>query len=53
MVAHLLQLKIFYHRYYFQAVLFFVYLARKLDRAGPVDNGPSTDQLHHFVKLFL
>ena len=22
----------------------------KLDGVGPVDNGPSTDKLHHFVK---
>ena len=25
---------------------------RKLDGVGPVDNRPSTDQLHHFVNLF-
>ena len=23
---------------------------KNLDGVGPVDNGPSTDQLHHFVK---
>ena len=25
-------------------------VAKKLDRVGPVDNRPSTDKLHHFVK---
>ena len=24
----------------------------KLDGVGPVDNRPSTDQLHHFVQIF-
>ena len=26
------------------------WLSGKLDRVGPVDNRPSTDYLHHFVK---
>ena len=25
----------------------------KLDRVGPIDNRPSTDQLQHFVHFFL
>ena len=27
-------------------------LIRKLDGVGPVDNRPSTDQLHQFVQFF-
>ena len=29
-------------------ILFF--FIRKLDRVGPMDNKPSTEKLHHFVK---
>ena len=27
-----------------------VYMKKKLDGVGPVDNRPSTDKLHHFVR---
>ena len=33
--------------------LFYCSDKKKLDGVGPVDNRPSTDQLHHFVQFFL
>ena len=26
-------------------------MSKKQDRVGPIDNRPSTDKLHHFVRL--
>ena len=34
---------------FFSSFFFFLEIVPKLDGVGPVDNRPSTDELHHFV----